>query len=66
MAHLKQQVISKRKQLENQTDKFQAAQIDSEQLKIELQNKQEALISTKNQIDELTHKIKQQDQTKNN
>ena len=53
-----------RKQLENQTDKFQAAQIDSEQLKIELQNKQEALISTKNQIDELTHKIKQQDQTK--
>ena len=33
-------------------------------MKIELQNKQEALISTKNQIDELTHKIKQQDQTK--
>lgn len=64
VAHLKQQVISKEKQLENQTDKFQAAQIDSEQLKIELQNKQEALISTKNQIDELTHKIKQQDQTK--
>lgn len=61
---MKQQVISKEKQLENQTDKFQAAQIDSEQLKIELQNKQEALISTKNQIDELTHKIKQQDQTK--
>lgn len=27
VAHLKQQVISKEKQLENQTDKFQAAQI---------------------------------------
>lgn len=64
VAKLKQQVVTKEQALESQTDKFQAAQIDSEQLKLELNSKQEALVSTKNQIDELTNKIKQQDQTK--
>ncbi|KAK6457223.1 chromosome segregation and condensation [Scheffersomyces xylosifermentans] len=53
---LKKKVEQKQKELDNQTDKFQAMQVESEQQKSELINLEEALQNSVSVIEELGHK----------
>lgn len=62
VAQLKQQVGKKEKELDGQTDSFQAAQVESEQQKAEIVNVQESIVNSERQIEELTNKLKSQEQ----
>ncbi|RCK54423.1 Structural maintenance of chromosomes protein 2 [Candida viswanathii] len=60
VSQLKLQVAKKEKELEDHTDSFQAAQVESEQQKAEIVNVQESIGAAARQIDELTKKSQSQ------